>query len=135
MRLPFRREFAQFNARCDPTMHASCCRSQKFWMSVTTPFAAEKASLVLTCNFSTGCEPLFGSKTRTRPSQNVVRRRNRITHLCFPAASTVPYSVEIARVVELLCVHGEVAVAVAGAESPSETHTLGSYCDWRLTKR
>jgi len=44
-------------------------------------------------------------------------------------------SVEIARVVELLCVHGEVAVAVAGAESPSETHTLGSYCDWRLTKR
>ncbi len=57
-------------------------------MSVTTPFAAEKASLVLTCNFGTGCEPLFGSKTRTRPSQIVVRTRNRMTHLCFPGCFT-----------------------------------------------
>src|SRR5262245_46757915 len=29
----------------------------------------------------------------------------------------------------------DVAVAVAGRGSPSETHTLGSNCDWRLTKR
>src|SRR5258705_3193178 len=51
---------------------------------------------------------------------------------CFPSALQKT-SVEIAR--ELLCVHGEVAVGVAGSESPSETHTLESYCDWRLTKR
>jgi hypothetical protein len=51
---------------------------------------------------------------------------------CFPS-TLQKTSVEIAR--ELLCVHGEVAVAVAGSESPSETHTLESYCDWRLTKR
>jgi hypothetical protein len=38
---------------------------------------------------------------------------------CFTSALPKT-SVEIARVVELLCVHGEVAVAVAGAESPSE---------------
>ena len=30
---------------------------------------------------------------------------------------------------------GEVAVAIAGAESPSETQTLGSYSDWRLINR
>src|SRR6266516_5766743 len=29
----------------------------------------------------------------------------------------------------------EVAVAIAGRKSSSETHTLGSDCDWRLTKR
>src|SRR6516162_785281 len=32
-------------------------------------------------------------------------------------------------------VQGEVAVAIAGAESPSETQTLGSYSDWRLINR
>ena len=36
---------------------------------------------------------------------------------------------------KLLRVQGEVAVAIAGAESPSETQTLGSYSDWRLIKR
>ena len=35
---------------------------------------------------------------------------------------------------KLLRVQGEVAVAIAGAESPSETQTLGSYSDWRLIK-
>jgi hypothetical protein len=29
----------------------------------------------------------------------------------------------------------DVAVAIAGRGSPSETQTFGSACDWRLTKR
>ncbi len=32
-------------------------------------------------------------------------------------------------------VQREVAVAIAGRESSSETQTLGLDCDWRLTKR
>ena len=36
--------------------------------------------------------------------------------------------------VETPASQGEVAVAIAGAESPSETQTLGSYSDWRLIK-
>ena len=36
-----------------------------------------------------------------------------------------------------LCLTARVALAVetAGWVSPSETQTLGSLCDWRLTKR
>jgi hypothetical protein len=29
------------------------------------------------------CEPTLGSKTRTRPSQNVIRRRNHMAQSCF----------------------------------------------------
>jgi hypothetical protein len=35
----------------------------------------------------------------------------------------------------LLWVQREVAVVIAGRGSPSETHTLGLYWDWRLMKR
>ena len=51
--------------------------------------------------------------------------------LLLPAARKRPDR----KVATLLCVQREVAVAIAGRGSPSETHTLGLDCDWRLTKR
>jgi hypothetical protein len=42
---------------------------------------------------------------------------------------------EFAKLLCSLCIQREVAVSGAVRGSPSETHTFGSDCDWRFTKR
>src|SRR5258705_12974837 len=122
----------------DPTMHASCCRSQKFWMSVTTPFRRREGFARTNLRLWHGLRAAVWQQNQNEAKPECHSQKKPHNTPPFPGCftSALPKtSVEIARVVELLCVYGEVAVAVAGAESPSETHTLGSYCDWRLTKR
>ena len=46
--------------------------------SATMSLAAKWAWLALICDFGGGCEPTFGSKTKTTPSQNIIRRTNHI---------------------------------------------------------
>jgi hypothetical protein len=65
-------------AACDPTVHASCCRSQNDCTSVTVAFAADMASIALTLSFGVGWEPPLGSNARMTVSQNAIRKRNRM---------------------------------------------------------
>jgi hypothetical protein len=90
-------------------------------MSAKTVLAAPKTSPALTCDFDIGCEPTLGSKTRTTPSQNIIRRRNPIAQLWLA--------------LETPSVQRDAAVAAAGCGAPSETHTFGFDRDWRFTKR
>jgi hypothetical protein len=81
---PARARWLNVTAACDPATHASGCRSQKCWMSSAMSSAAKRAWLALIWDFGTGSEPRFGSKTKTTPSQNVIRRTNHIAQPCFP---------------------------------------------------
>jgi hypothetical protein len=53
----------------------------------------------------------------------------------FPQPGALLEGLRANSVPETGSVQREVAVAIAGRESSSETQTLGLVCDWRLTKR
>ena len=70
-----------------------------------------------------------GRQGRHGPLEGTLMRR------LLPPKFVAAARVQGVRGSKLLRVQGEVAVAIAGAESPSETQTLGSYSDWRLINR
>jgi hypothetical protein len=74
-------------AACDPSVHASGCRSQNECTSVTVALAADMASIALTLSFGVGCEPPLGSNARMTVSQNAIRKRNRMRCLELPAVN------------------------------------------------
>src|SRR5215475_12244978 len=104
-------------------------------MSVAMSLAASRASVTSILDFGTDSEPTFGSKTKTTPSQNVIRRRSHMAQAYLSVSvAAYPYSrVIVCRAVPVS--QGEVAVTGAGCGSPSETQTLPFDCDWRLTNR
>jgi hypothetical protein len=54
-------------------------------MSPTVAVAADIASVALISALEDGCDWPLGKRTKTTPSQNVIRNRKRIRCLCFPA--------------------------------------------------
>ncbi len=74
-------------ATCEPTVQASGCRPQKLRKSPTVAEAAEMASEALTSlPDALRCAAPKGNRTRTSPSQNVIRNKKNM-RLASPTAA------------------------------------------------
>jgi hypothetical protein len=83
-------------ATCEPTVQASGCRPQKLRKSPTVAEAAEMASEALT-SLPEGlrCAEPKGNRTRTSPSQNVIRNKKNMRP-ASPAAAIAACGLNLA---------------------------------------
>jgi hypothetical protein len=69
-------------------------------MSPTVAVAADIASVALISALEDGCDSPLGKRTKTTPSQNVIRNRKRIRCLCFPAVGPAVHARNLAQSLE-----------------------------------